>query len=286
MEQLNFIIKTEEFKSHPFSTFPQFNLDYEYVLLTDGESSSISVDNHTTSKMVRKGRFTKVVRITKAPIQFQLSFKSPTKETTYQFQITITAEVKITNPVQYYSSIGLSNISGFLESRVFNKIRRLTTRYTMFQLLELEEELDNILLNQQYENESSGLVYEIVKFFLEPASDTAETLREVDNMYKASSITGTAQKLSEGMLHKSFENVIMEEVAKNKITQEQAIMKIEEYRRSGFAEKLSLLKQLYENNILTDSDYKSEVHKVIGLIPQKNQELPSGDGLLDEEYGD
>lgn len=289
MEQLNFLLSDEPFKMGRFSTTPAYSSESEFVVLAKGITSDIAINTHTTSKDVRKGKYSRVIRISKCALSHQLTLKSPCRESTYQFLITITSDVRVTDPIKYYNSRLTTGSRNFIEGALLNQIQEITMNYSMFEYGDMRSELTRTFLTKVYEDKTEGLTFEIVSLKAQPDTDMANSIRERDNMYRSMEIKRMAAQIANEIKYKSYEDVIMEEIAQNKISHEDGIHKINAFRNSDFSSKLALYQQLHKEGALSDNDYQNAIYGMMNIpAPQKeSNELPAAqNNLLDEVYGD
>ena len=289
MEQLNFILSDEPLKMGRFSTIPAYSSESEFVVLAKGISSDIAINTHTTSKDVRKGKFSRVIRISKGALSHQLTLKSPCREITYQFLITITSDVRVSDPIKYCNSRLTTGSRNFIEGALLNQIQETTMNYSMFEYGDMQSELTRTFLTKEYEDKTEGLIYEIVSLKAQPDTDMANSIRERDNMYRSMEIKRMAAQIADEIKYKSYEDVIMEEIAQNKISHEEGLNKINAFQNSDFNSKLLLYQQLHKEGSFSDSEYQNAVYGLMNIpAPQKKtDELPAAqNNLLDDVYGD
>lgn len=260
-----FILKDEEYQNGLFPQIPKYNKKGSWFLLTEGSGDDIIVDDRTTVKQIRQGRYKRLVEISKSPYSYDYTFDSFCKETSYTFKVTVRAIVSVANPVDFYSNIRSVNINNFFNNQFSLDVGKITRKYSILNYGGIDDELTEILTRTKVIDPTTGLSYQISTVVTQPNEDARKILKEKEDLEISSTMkaqamsirsqltnqAGTFAKLSKD---KTYEDAIWEEVAQGLFLDTEAIKKIDEYRRQSNSEKFNTLLKLRSEGFITDDD--------------------------------
>ena len=302
-----FILKDEEYTSTLFPQVPMHNKKTEWVLLTNGLSDDIVVDNYTTIRQIRRGEYKRVVEISKLSLLYEHSFDSLSKEPSLAFTIKFKAKVSVNNPIGFYNNVcNVKNhvfadnsmdsnkkvrnidIKLFFNNDILPIVNKITRKYSVFDFNDIENEITNALNADKIVSDTMGLSYEITGVIVQPNEQAMALLREKDTMTIRQSIKEQAHDIAKSIKGKSFEEAVWDEAAQGIITEIEAVKRIEEYNNQKFQEKIDVLLKLRDEGLITDNEITVQTQnlllnfmqpKVTALLPENTDDI---DELLDE----
>ena len=284
MNNTLFVIKDEEYPNGMFPKIPEHRKSGSWFLLAEGIRDNIIVSDNTTVKQIRQGKYKRLIEISKNTLTFENQFNSSCKESTYTFTVHIRAKVSVHDPTQFYNNIRNIDVQAFMKNQFYLDVGKITRKYSILEYSGLDEELTNKLTSNQVIDDNSGLSYQISNVFTEPNEDARKILKNIDDIKIKDEISNIAREINN---RKTYAEAIWEEAARGLIPDTEAIIKIEEYEKKSVEEKIAMLLNLREKDILTDEDVAMNTKNILRLRPSTPQQTASNsviNSILDESY--
>jgi len=285
-----FVLNETEYKNSLFAKIPEHSKRSSWFLLTGGTSDDIIVDEFTTVRQIWRGRYTKLIEISKNALSYDHEFTSSCKETSYTFNVRVKAKVRVDNPIDFYINVRNIDIRAFFNNQFSLDVAKVTRKYSIMEYSGLDEELTKMLTSTHVSDSTTGLSYSISSVITEPNTDAKTFLKEVDDMELRNRKKQMAGQIARNNRGKTFEDAVWEEVAQGLITDTDAIEKIEDYGRRGYQEKIAMLLQLRNEGFITDADIAAQAQTLLpasgasvkALPARENEVYASVDEFYDE----
>ncbi len=247
-----FILKDEPYKISFYPVLPKLKKNNSVYLLTDGILDDIIIDEYTSIKMIRQGKYTRFVEITTFPYVKEIHIKAPAKENSYYFDVYAKATIKVVSPTTFYSNRNL-DVEAYFTNLLSLDVRQITKEFSILDFSNLDEKLAATLAKIGTIDDTVGFQYTISVVDAMPSEEAKNYVRKMNNQVLDTVIKSNAAELGR-KAEITFSDAIWAEVVNNKITQAEAVLKIEEYNNSTYEKKLEKIKELVRLDILTDAD--------------------------------
>lgn len=297
-----FILKDETYQNGLFPQIPNYSKKDSWFLLTDGVADDIIVDDRTTVKQIRQGRYKRLVEISRSPRTHIHTFNSSCKETSYTFKVTVKAVVSVENPIDLYSNIRHINIEDFFNNQFSLDVRKITREFSILDYNGIDDALSGVLPLTKVLDPTTGLAYQISTVETQPNEAALKILERKEavgiqnyldeqEMMARTHLTmqaGKAAQLSKG---KTYKDAIWEEVARGIITDTVAIQKVDDYNRQSHEEQFRRLLELRKEGFITDDDIAMQKQVLLPMgnqsgvkaLPEANEDSGSTDEFFEEE---
>lgn len=251
------IIEDAEYKNGLFPKIPDVKKQGSVFILTDGSNNDIVVNEHTTVRDIRSGKYKRIVEISKLKHTKEIIIQSPSRESYFLFEIRVKFVVQVINPLIFCENRNL-NIDTHFKNLFASEIRKITQQYTILECVEINEELNQRLtIHNDINNEILGLYYEVLDIDAAPTGDAWDYVEQSGRRVLDSEVKQKTRNLIE-KYSKDYEVALMTEVADGKITEAEAIEKIDRYKREKYEESQKVFKDSIETlNSLRENDYLS-----------------------------
>lgn len=256
-----------EYKCGMFPQIPNYHKSGSWFLLTDGILDDIVVNENTTVKEIRRGRYKRLVEVSRKILEFSHTFNSNCQETSYTFKVMIKANANVNDPVKFYANIKNISVNDFLNNQFLLDVKGVTRKYSILNYSGIDEELTRVLTSSTVIDDISGLSYRITNVMTEPNDEAIKILKSRDEMTIKHKMSEEAGEIARGNRTKTYEQAIWEEAARGKLTDVEAIRLIEEYNRKNVEEKRNMLVRLIDDGIISDADVLEQSKE---LLPYKN----------------
>lgn len=250
------IIKEEPYKNGFFPKIPPYGKKGSAFLLTNGCDDDILVDDHTTVKQIRKGKYTQLVEISTRAYMKEISFQSPSEDTFYSFEVYVKAVIQVDDPLTYYDNKNI-DIDAYFDNLFSLDVKKITQEYSILNYAGMDEELTRKLSTYNTTDDAVGIRYQISVVSAEPGKNAQEYVQKSGKQKLDAEMKAKAHSFIDN-LSKSFEEAIMTEVIEGKMSEVEAMMKINEYKELAFEKDLSQINKLLEGGHITEkeaSDY-------------------------------
>jgi len=278
-----FILSDAVYNNGLFPQIPNYRKTDSWFLLTEGSACDIVVNDRTTVKEIRKGRYQRLVEISKKAYSYLHTFDSACKEVSYTFKVKVKANVFIENPIDFYSNIRSVNTRDFFSNQFSIDVRKITKNYSILNYDGIDDDLRDILPRTRVLDSTCGLAYQIqtvetmpneaaLKILGEKESDYINRYLEEQKMVGRADLAQKASALAGLNRGKTYEDAIWGEVAVGKLTEVEAIRKIDDYNSQSHNERLQRLLELRNENIISDEDIEMQKQLLLPVTPAYNQQ--------------
>ena len=312
MDNKIFIISDAAYSNGFFPKVPDYRKRDSWFMLTEGIANDIIVDDRTTVKQIRKGRYERLVEISKKTYSTMHTFNSPCQETSYTFKVTIKANVFVNDPNEFYSNVRNMTPQDYFNNQFSQDVRKIARNYSILDYSGMDDDLLDILPRNTVFNDVSGLAYQIQTVEITPNEAALKVLERMEkdkienylkeqemlgaNKLKKSEMEGVAAigaysselaKINKGV---TYEDAIWGEVATGNYTRVQAIEKIDKYKNQTRAEKLQSMLELRDRNVITSEDMDMYKEALMPELNRSNVDRPvaiaqqADDTIVDEYY--
>ena len=255
------IIKDEPYLNGLFPKIPNFKKQYSAYILTDGINDSIIINERTTTKEIRQGKYKRLVEVSTIPYLKEIRFKSSSKETSYSFEIYVKAIIQVKDPIMFYNNKNI-DVEAYFDNLFSLDVRKITRKYSILDYDGMADELTRKLASYNTFDESTGFEYRVSIVEAEPSAEAREIVREHNNQSLGATLKKDAKIIGES-LKSTYEEAVWAEVARGEISETTAIRKIEEYENLNFDNKIRRIKELRESGFITDVDARSTVNQLV-----------------------
>lgn len=246
------IIKEEEYENGFFPKIPNFRKRGSAFILINGYDDNILVDEHTTPKQIRKGRYTELVEISVAPYIKEIRFHSPSKEPAYSFDVYVKAVIQVINPLHFYDNKNL-DVDAYFNNLFALDVKKITTGYSILDYRGMDEELTKRLSLYNNVDEVTGFSYKISIVDAVPGIQAQEYVQRSGKLQLDAEMKQKARELS-GNFTVIYEEAIMTEVAEGKLSETEAILKIREYKDANLQTQYQRMIEYRDKGLITDKD--------------------------------
>ena len=251
------IIREEDYKTGLFPVIPKFDKRGSAFILTGGICEDIVVDKHTTTKEIRQGKYTKLVEISTLPYLREIRFNSPSKENAYSFNVYVKAVIQVEDPILLYHNKNL-DVDAYFENQFSLDVRKITKGYSILSYDGMDEELTQKLSSYSTVDEATGFAYRISVVDASPGEQAWEYVQKFSQQKLDAQLKNDAKNLSKSY-GKSYKEAVLAEIAEGKITEAEAVLKIEAYQNERFDNQVKHIETLRENGFITDKDARQYI---------------------------
>lgn len=263
------IIKEENFQGGFFPKVPNFKKQGSAFILTGGSGDDIIVNEHTTSKEIRQGKYTKLVEISTRPYIQEIHFDSISKENTFSFDVYVKAVIQVNDILLFYQNRNL-DIDTYFKNLFSLDARKITKRYSILNYEGMDEDLTDQLSSYATVDEATGFSYQISAVDAAPGEKAQQYVAQYNKQQLDANLKANARGLK-GFYSFDYKEALMTEVAEGKISELEAIRKIKEFENMDFDNKIKHIDDLRGKGMLTDKDAKSYVSPTLEEIGIKKQ---------------
>lgn len=289
--QNKLIVKEEAYENGFFPKVPNAGKRGAAFILSGGCNNDIVVNERTTSKQIRQGKYTQLIEVSTVPYLKEIRFHSPSRETHYFFDVYVKAVIQVNDPLVFYENKNI-DVDAYFENLFSLDVRKITRSYSILDFEGMDEELTNKLSSYNTVDESTGFKYQISAVDATPGENAQEYVQKYGKQMLDAEIKKKARKLAD-IYTCSFEDAVKTEVAEGKLTELEAIRKIQEYNNLNFEEQIRRLDEMREKDLITGSEARKlaipvlgsmETTKAIGQAEQETpQDLDAGDFYVEDE---
>lgn len=286
------IIKDSSYQNGFFPVIPNFRKRGSAFILTGGYMDDIIVNEHTTTKQIRQGKYTRLVEITTLPYIKEITFNSSSKEAAYSFNVYVKAVIQVSDPIRFYENKNL-DIEAYFDNLLSLDVRKITRRYSILDFDSMDTELTETLAAYNNFDEARGFSYQISAVAAIPGKDAEKYVHKHSTQQLDIELKKSARKLS-ASIAKSYEDAIRTAIVEGALTEVEGMIKIKEYENSNFDTQVVRLQELREKGILTDTEVKSMVRPALeklgnkaeqGRVQSQQEESEEvDDSILDQFY--
>lgn len=259
--QNKLIVKEETYQNGLFPKVPKVGKRGSAIILTGGCNNDIIVSEHTTAKEIRQGKYNQLVEVSTLPYLKELRFHSPSKETHYSFDVYVKAVIQVNNPIVFYENRNI-DVDAYFNNLFSLDVKKITGRYSILNYGGMDDELTQKLSSYNTIDESTGFSYQISVVDASPGEKAQEYVQKYGKQQLDAELKKNARTLA-ASFSKNYEDALMTEVAEGKMSEAEAIMKINEYNNLNFEGQVGRLNKLREDGLITDTEARTFVKPVL-----------------------
>ncbi len=280
------IIKEEEYECGFFPQIPNYKKRGSAFILTGGDNDDILVDEHTTTKQIRQGRYRKLIEISTLPYTKELRFNSVGKEMAYSFDVYVKAVIQVYDPIIFYENRNL-DVDSYFDNLFSLDVKKITQKYGVLNYNGMDEELKDKLSTYDSLDTTIGFSYRISVVDAVPG----EKAQQYVERYGKQQIEDELRKYTQTLINSlvtTYEEAIQQEVIAGNLSQMEAILKIDEYRQASYNNQIKKYEELLEKGVLTNEEMRRYVVSALGTLkgdPRNLIEDDAGEPDKREESG-
>lgn len=280
------IIKEEEYECGFFPQIPNYKKRGSAFILTGGDNDDILVDEHTTTKQIRQGRYRKLIEISTLPYTKELRFNSVSKEMAYSFDVYVKAVIQVYDPIIFYENRNL-DVDSHFDNLFSLDVKKITQKYGVLNYNGMDEELKDKLSTYDSLDTTIGFSYRISVVDAVPG----EKAQQYVERYGKQQIEDELRKYTQTLINSlatTYEEAIQQEVIAGNLSQMEAILKIDEYRQASYNNQIKKYEELLEKGVLTNEEMRRYVVSALGTLkgdPRNLIEDDAGEPDKREESG-
>ncbi|MCM1121584.1 MAG: hypothetical protein NC416_03275 [Eubacterium sp.] len=275
------ILSDREYECNFFPQVPNYKKQGVAYILTEGVNDDIVVDDRTSSKQIRRGKYRHLVEISTNPYLKEIRFKSASKERSYTFDIYVKAVIQVKNPIVFYNNKNL-DVDAYFTNMFTLDVRKITRKYSILEYDGMDEELTNKLSSYNTMDESTGFEYRISVVDAEPGVEAIEYVKRNDKQNLDAEIKKQARDLVKGVTT-DYENAVWTEVIEGKITEREAIFEINRFRNADYEERLNKVDDLRGRRLISEEDARKMIKKIQIVDHQENLIETGQNGATDTD---
>lgn len=273
------ILGDSEYECNFFPHVPNYKKQGVAYILTEGVNDDIVVDDKTSSKQIRRGKYRRLVEISTNPYLKEIRFRSASKERSYTFEIYVKAVIQVKNPIVFYNNKNL-DVDAYFTNMFMLDVRKITRKYSILEYDGLDEELTNKLSSYNTVDESTGFEYRISVVDAEPGIEAIEYVKRNDKQNLDVELKKKARSLVKDVAT-DYENAIRTEVIEGKISEKEAILEINRFRNADYEERLNKVVDLRERRFISEEDARKMIKKIQIVDNQENLIEEGQNGVID-----
>lgn len=251
------IINEEEYQGGFFPQIPKYNKHGSAYILTGGVCNDIVIDERTTTKEIRKGKYTKLVEISTRPYMREIRFGAASKDKAYSFDVYVKATIQVTDPILFYQNKNI-DVEGYFNNLFSMDVRKITKSYSILEYDGMDDELKRMLSSSNTVDNATGFTYRINVVDATPGEKARNYVEQYSKQQLDAELKRRARELK-GSYSTDYKEAIMTEVVEGKKTEAEALIEIENYEEGNFEKIINRLEVLRERGLITDRDAKRYV---------------------------
>ena len=255
------ILKEEDFQTGLFPKVPEHKKKGSAYILTNGCKDDIIVSDKTTGKQLREGKYTKLIEISTAPYMKEIRFNSPGKEIAYSFDVYVKAVIQVEDPISFYENRNL-DVDAYFNNLFLLDVKKITRKYSILEFDGMDDELTQRLSAFNTIDETTGFSYRISVVDAMPGAEAQEYVQQISKQELDAKVRGRAHTLA-GNLTDKYEEAIRAQVVEGKITEVEAIEKIQEHKEMAEDKTIRRAEHLLAQDLMTGKEAKECVKNVL-----------------------
>lgn len=279
--QNKLIVKEEPYQNGLFPKVPKVGKRGSAIILTGGCNNDLIVSEHTTAKEIRQGKYNRLVEVSTLPYLKELRFHSPSKETHYSFDVYVKAVIQVNNPIVFYENRNI-DVDAYFNNLFSLDVKKITGRYSILNYAGMDDDLTQRLSSYNTIDESTGFSYRISVVDASPGEKAQEYVQKYGKQQLDAELKKNARMLA-ASFSKNYEDALMTEVAEGKMSEAEAIMKINEYNNLNFESQVKRLNTLREDGLISDMQARTFVRPVLKGLWTDEKMLQLNDNAQEKE---
>lgn len=262
-----FIAEEKKYHAGLCEPVPDYRKTDTAILLVDGIHDDIIVNEYTSSRQIRKGKYKKIVEISTRPYTTEINLKSSSKEMTYFYDVYIKVVIQVKNPKTCYENRNL-DIESYVQKLVSISVKKITRKYSIMDSSLLEEDLNSQLAGETNEEGELGIIYRISTISAQFDHEAEKYVQTIEKQKLDAEAKRIARALKD-QYTENYREAIMTQVAEGKLTEVEAIKKIAEYKDEEIRKLINNLNESIKNGLIKES----EAREIFGqLLSEKHIE--------------
>lgn len=258
------ILNDGEYKCNFFPQVPNYTKQGVAYILADGVNDDIVVNEKTSSKQIRRGKYRRLIEISTNPYLKEIRFKSASKERSYTFDIYVKAVIQVKDPIVFYNNKNL-DVDAYFTNMFTLDVRKITRKYSILEYDGMDEELTNTLSQYNTVDVSTGFEYRISVVDAEPGSEAIEYVKRNDKQNLDAELKQKARELGKDVAT-DYENAVRTEVIEGKISEKEAILEISRFKNADYEERLNKVVDLRERRLISEENARRMIKKIQVLV--------------------
>lgn len=263
------ILKEEDYKNGLFAKVPPHNKHNSAFVLTGGVKDDILVVDNTTSQEIREGKYTKLIEISTAAYVKEIKFSAMSKESAFSFDIYVKAVIQVKDPIAFYHYKNL-DVDEYFKNMFFMDVNKITKGYSILEYNGLDEVLIRQLSNYDNVEADTGFGYRISAVWAKPDGKAAAYVEKQSKQIIEASLKNNAREFI-SVYKDDYENAIWMQVAEGKLSQIEALEKIQEWNMKSFENQMKITNELLKNDIITNKDARESGKAVLKALGYRNE---------------
>lgn len=268
--QNKMLLKDEAYQCGLFPRIPNFRKDGSAFVLVDGCNDDLLITEHTTTREIRQGRYTRLMEISTRPYLTEIQFNASAREQAYSFDVYVKAVIQVVDPITFYHNRNI-DVDAYFNQLFSIDVKQITRQYSILNYDGLDQELTQKLSAYNNVDSNTGFSYQVSKVDAKPGKAAQEYVARASKQQLEASLRSQASELARA-LTSDYAEAIMMEVAEGKISHQEAILKIEAHKDSRFDKAISDATTLIDKGLLSEAQAKRFVFPSIGA----GSSLPGG----------
>ena len=277
------ILKEEAYENSFFPRIPKTGKRGSAYILTGGYEDDIIVDEHTTAKRIRHGKYTQLVEISTLPYIKEIRIHATSKESYYYFDVYVKAVIQVQDPLAFYGNRNI-DVDAYFENMFLLDVEKITKRYSILNYDGMDEQLTEALSSYSTIDEMLGFSYQISAVSAKPGENGEEYIRQYGKQHLEAQLNLDARTLAEEAYSIDYKMAIKKEMAMGKLTEAEGIQQIDKYQQN----QIKKLEELKEVGVLTETDLKLHAKEILlgtattQLIEQYEYDSDEKEKLIDK----
>lgn len=281
------ILSDSKYECGFFPQVPNYKKQGVAYILAEGVNDNIVVNEKTSSKQIRRGKYSRLIEISTNPYLKEIRFKSASKERSYTFDIYVKAVIQVKDPIVFYNNKNL-DVDAYFKNMFTLDVRKITRKYSILEYDGMDEELTNKLSSYNTVDESTGFEYRISVVAAEPGCEAIEYVKRNDKQNLDAELKNKARILGKDVAA-DYENAVRTEVIEGKISEREAILEINRFKNADYGEKLNKVVDLRDKRLISETEARKMMKKIQEVIDnpgnliEKGQEEAKDTDVLDDD---
>jgi len=262
------------------------------TLLVSADGIARKVDDHLTTKDIRKGNYTKVVRVPTKPFSLDVKFKSVSRNKPYEFEVVVGVECQVKDSVAYYTNSATYDISDSISTALSRIVTPIAKTFEL-----TDEGIDSAIFNELKKKgkekedgfalESLGITYIVHSADAEPDSNAQKFVKQMTDSTLNTRVEEHKANEAERLTARNMESAIMRQVSEGKLDMKTALEQLsasnrqEGYNRLEDIERLvAFVRNLQEKNLITDDEAGQRINEFLAALPASLPNVNTGKPML------
>lgn len=275
------IIKDGVYENGLFPKIPNYKKSGIAFVLSGGYGNDIVVNDRTTTKEIRSGKYTRLVEISILPYMKEIRFNAPAKESAYSFDVYVKAVIQVVDPITFYNNRNI-DVDGYFKNLFSLDVRKVTRNYSVLNYANMDEELTNKLSTYNTVDQEIGFSYQVSVV----SAEVGEKAREfVEKQSKHQLDALLKQNTREEAKNRpvSYEDAVWMAVVEEGMTEREAILEIEKHNWDKVQATTDFILKFKENDLITGVAARNYTMRELQRIAGKNKFIQQRDNTGNDE---